>query len=860
MSLSVGDKLGPYEILSPIGAGGMGEVWKARDTRLDRVVAIKISSEKFGERFDREARAIAALNHPNICQIYDVGPDYIVMEYVEGSEIKGPMPFHIALKAAIQLAGALEAAHRRSITHRDLKPANILMTKSGVKVLDFGLAKFEVLKPEADEATQTRALTEEGSIVGTLQYMAPEQLQGKPTDARSDIFSLGCVLYEILTGKRAFRAENQATLIASIMDREPEPIAAHQPMIPPVLDRMVKKCLAKDPDERWQTAADLKSEMQWVLDGGSQAAMSAPVVEQRRRNPRLGWILAGVFAALFVGLAVFDLRTASAPAKIVRFEIPLPEGTSWGPNDFPAVSPDGTRILWTGMKRDGTASLWMRPMDSLIAQPIPGTEGSRVNTGAWSPDGRSIAYVADGKLFRVEISGGAPQVLSSPAIGWVAWNSAGIILFTHGDGALSSNPLYRIPASGGEAKPAMASGTSQFGPSFLPDGRAFLYRGGGVPTQGLFIGTLDAKEGKRITDAASGVFVPPSWLVYVRGSHLLAQSFDAGTQSLSGDPIRIADQIATSLANTGEFSVSQNGVLAYRKAIPPSPNDLTWYDRQGTRLGTVGGPGAYTGPALSPDGKRLAVARLDPALNTRDIWVLDQARGVSSRFTFGNTDEINPTWSPDGLQIAFSSPRKDATRRGIYRKAANGVGAEETLLEDTGNDAVEDWSPDGKLLLFNVDSHDVDALPLTGDRKPYPVLKAAFPQDHARLSPDGRWIAYVSLESGRREVFVQNFPAAGGKWQVSNNGGTEPSWRGDGRELYFIEGADFKAVEVKAAGSSFEAGIPKTLFAVQLDSINRRSRYVATPDGKRFLFVTTPRSIDTTPFIVVQNWQTLLKH
>jgi len=328
MSLSVGDKLGPYEILAPIGAGGMGEVWKARDTRLDRMVAIKASSEKFSERFEREARAIAALNHPNICQIYDVGPDYLVMEYVEGQEIKGPLPLDLALKAAIQLAAALEAAHRKSITHRDLKPANILTTKSGVKVLDFGLAKFAPVKSAHSDETLTLALTQEGTIVGTLQYMAPEQLQGKPTDARSDIFSFGCVLYEILTGKRAFRAENQATLIAAIIDREPEPIAVHQAMIPPVLDRVVKKCLAKDPDDRWQSASDLKSELEWVLESGSNAAMPAPVLEHRRRNARLGWILAAVFAALFAGLAVFHLRTAPAPARVVRFEIPPPEGTS----------------------------------------------------------------------------------------------------------------------------------------------------------------------------------------------------------------------------------------------------------------------------------------------------------------------------------------------------------------------------------------------------------------------------------------------------------------------------------------------------------------------------------------------------
>jgi serine/threonine protein kinase len=578
MPLSAGDKLGPYEILAPIGAGGMGEVWKARDTRLDRIVAIKTSSENFSERFEREARAIAALNHPNICQIYDVGPDYIVMEYVEGREIKGPLPLDLALKAAIQLAGALEAAHRKSITHRDLKPANILTTKSGVEVLDFGLAKFELVKKARADETQTRALTEEGSIVGTLQYMSPEQLQGKATDARSDIFSFGCVLYEILTGKRAFRGDNQATLVAAIMDREPEPIAINQPMLEPI----IKKCLAKDPDDRWQSASDLKSQLEWVLEGGSNAGMPSPVVEHRRRSAHLGWILAGAFAALLTAFAIFHYRVAPAPAVAVRFEIPPPEGTSWGPLDFPVISPDGSRIVFGATKRDGSRNLWMRPMDSVNVQPIPGTEGIINGLSTWSPDGRSIAYVADGSLRRLEMSGGSPQILTSVPAGLVpAWSSAGIILFTGRGG------LFQLPASGGEAKPAMASGAAQYFPSFLPDGRRFLYRVGGSDP-GIYISSLDSKVGKRITAGGSGVFLPPSWLLYTRGPTLVAQAFDSGKESLSGDPMPIADTVASVGPGGAAFSVSQSGVLAYRRTSPPSANDLTWYDRQGKRLGTVG--------------------------------------------------------------------------------------------------------------------------------------------------------------------------------------------------------------------------------------------------------------------------------
>jgi Tol biopolymer transport system component/predicted Ser/Thr protein kinase len=851
MPLSPGDRLGPYEVLAPIGAGAMGEVWKARDTRLDRIVAIKTSSEKFSERFEREARAIAALNHPNICQIYDVGPDYIVMEYIEGTEIKGPLPLDLALKAAIQLAGALEAAHRKSITHRDLKPANILTTKSGLKVLDFGLAKFDVLKPAPNDATQTRALTAEGTIIGTLQYMSPEQVQGKPSDARSDIFSFGCVLYEILTGKRAFRDDNQATLIAAIMDREPEPLIVNQPM----LERIVKTCLAKDPDDRWQSASDLKRELEWVLEGGSNPGMPAAVVAQRNRNARLGWIVAGVLAALLAAFAISYYRAIPAPAVAVRFEIPAPEGTSWGPLDFPVISPDGSRMVFGATKRDGSRNLWIRPMDSVNVQPIPGTEGRVIAPNTWSPDGRSIAYMADGSLRRLEMSGGSPQVLASVPGGPVpAWSSAGIILFSGRAG------LFQLPASGGEAKLVMASGAVMY-PSFLPDGRRFLYHETGTDA-GIYISSLDSKVGKRITTGGSGVFVPPSWLLYTRDSTLVVQAFDSGKASLSGDPIPIADQVMTvGPGSGGGFSISQNGVVAYRRALPPLVNDLTWYDRQGKRLGTVGERAAYTNPALSPDGKRLAVSRLDPTTNTRNIWVLDLARGVSSRFTFDKADETNPLWSPDGSHIAFSSARKPNVRD-IFWKASGGGGAEEPLLEDAVDKAVEAWSADGKLLFYNVASRDIYAVPVSGDRKPYPVLKASFVQGKASLSPDGHWLAYVSQESGGREVFVQTFPPAGGKWQISNGGGTEPSWGRDGKEIYFLSGSKLKTVDVRASGASFEAGIPKDLFEVQLDGsrLIRRNHYVATPDGQRFLFVTTPKSIDTVPFVVVQNWRTLLKH
>jgi Tol biopolymer transport system component len=499
-------------------------------------------------------------------------------------------------------------------------------------------------------------------------------------------------------------------------------------------------------------------------------------------------------------------------------------------------------------------------MDSVNAQPILGTESPLGGQAAWSPDARSIVYVSENKLLRLEMNGGSPQTLTSaPAntIGAPAWSPAGIILFR----SSADLQLYQIPASGGESKPAMSSTASQTYPSFLPDGRSFLYIGGAI--SGLYTGALDSKEGKRLAVGSSGVFIPPEWLLNVRGSTLVAQSLDAGKLVFSGDPIPIADQVAIIATNGGGFSVSRNGVLAYRRALPPQPTNLTWYDRQGKRLATVGEQAVYTNPALSPDGKRLAVGRLDPSLNARDIWVLDLARGASSRFTFDKADETNPVWSPDGSRIAYSLVRKDSPGiRDIYWKAAGGAGAEELLLQDAGNNAMEDWSPDGKLLLFNVGTTEIDALPVSGDRKRYPVLKASFRQNNGCLSPDGRWIAYVSEESGKADVFVQNFPPAGGKWQISNGGGNEPSWRRDGKELYFLNGTKLEAVAVNGSGSSFEMGIPKDLFdaPVVVGGTLRRNRYVAASDGQRFLVVTAPKSVDTAPFVVVQNWQSALKH
>jgi Tol biopolymer transport system component/tRNA A-37 threonylcarbamoyl transferase component Bud32 len=854
---SPGTQLGPYEIVSRLGHGGMGEVFKARDARLGRDVAIKTAHEEFSGRFQREVRAISALNHPNICTLYDIGPNYLVMELVEGADLAGPVPIDTAIGYARQIVAGLEAAHEKGIIHRDLKPANIKVTPEGaVKILDFGLAKAIEITAAGQDTAPTFSMTEKGMILGTAAYMSPEQARGESVDKRADIWAFGVILYELLTGKMLFGGStNVSDALAAVLTREPDFSALPQGT-PPRVRRVLEHCLRKDPKQRLRDIGDARV----LLD----ELAAEPVVEHRRHNARIGWLLAGVFAGLLAGFAAFHYRTAPAPAAVTRFEVPPPEGTTWGPLDFPAISPDGSRIVFGATKRDGTRSLWMRTMDSVNTLAIPGTESNSnsVGPGAWSPDGRAIAYVSDNRVRRLEIGVGSTQILASaPAFGRPAWSPAGIILFT---GNESPYQLYQVPASGGDVKPATGSGTEEDFPSFLPDGRRFLYsRRTGTDTA-LYTGNLGSKEGERLAAGTSGTFVPPNWLLYLRGSTLVAQPFEPGKHSLSGGPIPIAEQVATIAFDGGGFSVSQSGVLAYRRTLPVEGSVLTWYDRQGKRLAAVGEPAFYTNPALSPDGKRLAVGRSDSATNTRDIWVLDLARGGSSRFTFDKADDMNPLWSPDGSRIAFSSVRKGRDRRDIYWKSADGAGADELLLDSAGSKSLEDWSPDGKLLLFNLNNEmhaETHALPISGDRKPYPVLKAPFTQTHGRFSPDGRWIAYSSNESGRLEVFVQNFPPAGVKWQISTGGGDEPSWRRDGKEIYFTSGTKLKAVDVKAVGSSFEAGIPKDLFEVPtIVDVPRRNRYVATADGQRFLFVTTQRSFDTVPFIVVQNWQTALKH
>ncbi len=877
MPLALGTRLGPYQILSAIGAGGMGEVYKATDTRLDRAVAVKVLPEHVAaqpearQRFEREARAVSSLNHPHICILHDIGrqdaTDYLVMEFLEGETLgarlaTGPLPPDQLLRYAVEVADALGAAHRQGVYHRDLKPGNVMLTKAGSKLLDFGLAKLRGPQAASSSLSQlpteaAAGLTAKGTILGTFQYMAPEQLEGKEADARSDIFAFGAVLYEMATGRKAFEGRSQASLITAIMSSEPPAISTLAPLTPPALERIVTKCLAKDPDERWQSAQDLAAELKWIAEAPASAPVAAPPVAQPQRPwAWIGLAAAGLLAA--AALAVVHFREALPQARPVRFQIPPPERMSFRSWDMPVVSPDGERVVFSGATAARGDGLWLRSLDSLEARPIPGAEGGFFPF--WSPDSRQIGFFTNIHLKKVDLAGGPAQTLCEAAAGWGGtWNRDGLIVFTPRSGV----PLHRVSASGGEAKSltqldqSRGDVTHRF-PSFLPDGRHFLYLVFSSQAQnaGVYLGSLDSKETRRLVAAdGQAVYAPAAsgmgYLVFPRGPALMAQPFDAKRLAAAGDPFPVVERVALGGTSAGAaFSASETGVLAYRTG-GEDRSQLVWFDRAGKRLEALGEPADYSNPALSPDEKKVAVGIRNPQTRTRDLWVLDLARRTGSRLTFDAAEDLNPVFSPDGSRIAFSSSRKG--RRDLYQKLASGTGDEELLLESGEDKNVEDWTRDGRFMVFNRNSQDVWALPLTGDRKAAPLLQGPFSEVEGQVSPDGRWIAYSSNESARREVYVQSFPPAGGKWQVSTAGGEEPRWRRDGKELFYVAGSKIMAVELKTNGPTFEAGIPKELFEVRIGP-PLRNRILVTGDGKRFLVNTPVEETLALPMTVVLNW------
>jgi eukaryotic-like serine/threonine-protein kinase len=852
MPLATGERLGPYEIIAPLGAGGMGEVYKARDTRLDRVVAVKVSKQEFTERFEREARAVAALNHPHICQLYDVGPHYLVMEYVEGSTLKGPLALDKAVEYAAQIASALDAAHTHKVTHRDLKPGNVLVTKSaGVKLLDFGLAKID--KPfTADHTTVARGLTAQGSIVGTLLYMSPEQLNGLEADPRSDIFSFGLVLYEMITGSRAFEGATPASVIAAILER---PAPSIIDVAPPALDRVLKRCLEKDPENRWQTARDLRAALELATQPATPVAGRATVLPEPGLRRWLWPTLAVVATASALTLAVLHLREAPpSETRAVQFQIPPPGKSSI---DYFKLSPDGQTLAFIA---DGR--LWVRPLDSLQAQPLAGTEGA--NEMFWSPDSQSIAFVAQGKLQRMAASGGPAQTICnvSQSHGGT-WNRDGVIVLPL---SLTSG-LFQVSANGGVPVPlgqANATGgvpPQQIQPEFLPDG---------MPPLRLFPQN-NSSDSNAIYVPAAGAAGQDGYLLFRRGETLMAQRFNPTRLSLSGNGFPIAERIGGS-ALWAAFSISENGTLVYASTGGVfAVQQLAWWDRNGKQMASFGPPGIYQDFRLAPDEKRIAFSATRN--NNADVWVLDSVRGVPSRLTFDPAIDDPPLRSPDGSRIVWASSRTGPFD--LYVKSASGTGPEKLLIKmGTSAGWPEDWSQDGRYLLYQIPGAAtgqdlwVAAQPsedASEDRKPFPYLQAEFDEKHGRFSPNGRWVAYTSNESGRDEVYVQSFPPSGTKFQISADGGSEPQWRKDGTELFYIaEDRTLMAVPVKlleSAPEPLQVGSPKRLFPMPfVDTFIVGLSYEVSRDGERFLMPASPSGAAAPPLTVILNWQTQLKN
>jgi hypothetical protein len=910
MRVMSGTRLGPYEIVAPIGAGGMGEVYKALDTRLDRTVAIKVLPAALAvdavarERFEREARSISSLNHPNICTLHDVGADagvaYLVMEHLEGEALadrlkKGPLSIEQTLAIALDIAGALDKAHMCGIVHRDLKPGNVMLTKSGAKLLDFGVAKIGVSarsspNPRAQtEPTLTAVtpLTGEGRLLGTFQYMAPEQIQGQEADERSDIWAFGAMLYEMATGKRAFEGPSPASLMAAILEREPTPLAELQPLTPLSLARVVHTCLAKNPDDRFQSAHDLWLQLQWIRDGGSAAGLAAPVVAHRRRRERVLWIAFVMFAAGAAGAVAWALKPAPAAAqRIGRFSYALPAGQSFTRvgRHVVAISPDGSAVVYVAQQR-----LFLRRLDQFDAVPIRGTEEDPLDP-VFSPDGQWIAYFAPSgervgtyHLRRVGVGGGAPLTLcANLGIPFgVSW-ADGLIAF--GQRSQTDSSIQTVSEAGGSSKSVLllkavdgsvdqpflfSSGGREFVMfSFLPG----LRGANGFTPEERQIAVQPLEGGPRvtITRGANARLIPGGPLVYVDDGTLLGISFDRDRLVVRGASVPLVEGVSeTTLSGTGQYAFSADGTLVY---VPGTSNGaarrtLTWVDRSGHAEPIGIEPRAFVYPKLSPDGTKIAVSAQD---DQQDIWIWDLVRARMTRFTFDPAAEFCPIWTPDGRSIVFDVVDQAHATISIFRKAVDGTGSPARVTKDSPygrgieSGLPQTISPDGRLLLFRAfEPVAVYAVPLDGTGATRPLLSdSRFVFDDPEISPDGRWLAYQSNESGVLEVYVRPFPnIEGGRWQISTGGGVKPAWSRTGKELFYMPlpttpGGKMMSTTIQTS-PVFDYTKPQPLFDASSYSLGTRGRnYDVAADG-RFLFVQTiaqPIATSAASLVIVTHW------
>jgi eukaryotic-like serine/threonine-protein kinase len=845
----------------------MGEVYDARDTRLDRSVAIKVLPSDIAKdperrsRLEREAKAIAALNHPHICTLHDVGDhdglQFLVMERLEGQTLadrlaKGLLKLQETLAFGIQIADALDGAHSHGIVHRDLKPANIMLTASGAKLLDFGLAKLRPQgTPLVDGMTRSAPLTGEGAIVGTLQYMAPEQLEGGDTDARTDIFAFGAILYEMASGRRAFQGKSQASLIASILAADPPPLTTISPLMPSSLDRIVKVCLAKEPQNRWSSAHDVGLQLRGISDTPDTAVASSPASRWRE------WTAWAVAATALLGLLaslIAGRGTAPEPERNA-VSILAAENTTLTPGEAPVISPDGRRVAFVAHDKGGRSLLYVRELDRSDATALAGTDG--VTLPFWAPDSQRLGFFADGSLKTISIAGGSAQRLATASVPrGGSWNRDDVIIFVPDP----PTPIQRVSASGGPTTqlPVAAGPNFRFFPSFLPDGRHFVHLGVGADRSGfaISVGSIESAASRELVRSRASATYAAGYLLFRRETTVVAQPFDADRLELSGTPVTVADNVGfNAITYQGLFSASQSGALAFAGSATAS--QLTWIDRSGQRLGTVGSPGDHNSLCITPDGTRLLYDLADPVTGAVDIYLMDLSTATSSRLTYDQSVDFFPVCSPAGNEIVFASLRQGVPD--LYRQSLAAPGGEKLLLDTPFATVPCDWSRDGRYLVYMTANaktqRDLWVLPLDGG-EPRQVIATPADDRSGRLSPDGRWIAYASNETNRFEVFVQPFPTIGAKWQISQAGGHQPQWSRDGRELYYVTpDRRIIAVSVNASGGTFVPGRQTVVAETRITGWERNaqgSQYAFFPDGQRVIVIDAADVVR--PISLVLNW------